>query len=79
MLDYAGPIQRRRSTSSWTGRTPPQFLLHDQYVAGVDDGAAHDAIDEAAVRMMDALLAGTLPDPTALANNLGPLAADRRL
>ena len=36
-----------------------------------------DAYD--AIRVIDALLVGTLPDPTTLARDLGPLAADRRL
>ena len=79
LLDYAGPIQLTTFDQQLDRYNAPQFLLHDQYVAGVDDGENIDALDEAAVRMMDALLAGSLPDPTALANNLGPLAADRRL
>ena len=36
-------------------------------------------MDEVVPRTLDALLAGTLPDPTTLARDLGPLAADRRL
>ena len=66
--------------SASTAGTPPSSCVHDQYT--LDPGAGvppPDAMDEVVPKTLDALLAGTLPDPTTLARDLGPLAADRRL
>ncbi len=77
LLDYAGPIRLTTFDRQLDRYNAAEFLLRDQYVEG--GGQPVDAINEAAVLMMDGLLAGTVPEPTELARNLGPLAADRRL
>lgn len=55
------------------------FLLREQYVLGVDDESRADGLGEAAKEAFDELLAGALPDPIELAQDLGPLASERRL
>ena len=80
LIGYAGPIHVESFDVGIDRWYAAQFLLHDQYV--LDPGAGvppPDAMDEVAPQTLDALLAGTLPDPTTLARDLGPLAADRRL
>jgi Protein of unknown function (DUF4012) len=80
LLEYAGPIHLTTFDEDLDRYNAARFLLRDQYVEGADSsGQRVDAVNEAAVRMMGALLAGTLPDPTKLAHDLGPLAAARRL
>ena len=79
LLGYTDPIQLTMFDQQLDRNNAAQFLLHDQYLAvgGLDRPA--DAVTEVAQRVVDALLADSMPEPPTLARALGPLAADRRL
>jgi hypothetical protein len=55
------------------------YLLRDQYTVDVPDDQRADALAEAAAQAFGGLIGGGLPDPIALARDLGPLTSDRRL
>jgi hypothetical protein len=78
VLGYTGPIQLSTFDQQLDTDNAAWFLVRDQYLAATG-GERIDALDEAAALTMEALLSSTLPDPTDLARDLGPLVADRRL
>lgn len=80
LLAYTGPIELTTLDQELTADNAASFLLRDQYVIGADDNTRRiDALAEAARLTFDAVLASSLPDPTTLAEDLGPLADERRL
>ena len=79
LLWYADPIQLTTFDQQLDPYNAAQFLLHDQYLAVGGPDPAVDAVSEVGPLVVDTLLAGAMPDPTTLARDLGPLAADRRL
>lgn len=80
LLAYTGPIELTSVDQRLTSDNAAQFLLRDQYQITLDDNDVRiDALEEAGELTFATLLAGNLPEPTTLARDLGPLAADRRL
>jgi hypothetical protein len=80
LLKYAGPITLTEYDVELDHENAAHYLLEEQYLLGQDDrGGRVEALEEAARLATDALLTGSLPEPTQLARDLGPLAADRRL
>ena len=79
LLEYTGPIQLTTVDRQLTSRNAAEYILRDQYLIDGDNATRIDALEEAASITFDTMLAGTLPDPTVLARDLGPLARERRL
>jgi hypothetical protein len=80
LLKYSGPITLSEYDVELTHENAAEYLLQDQYLLGEGDREGRvGALEEAAQLATDALLTGSLPEPTELARDLGPLAADRRL
>jgi hypothetical protein len=80
LLKYSGPIQLTTFPQQLDSGNAAQFLLRDQYVVGAGDNDQRvDGLAEAAELTMAAVLDGSMPDPTTIAGDLGPLAAERRL
>ncbi|MDQ3738403.1 MAG: DUF4012 domain-containing protein [Actinomycetota bacterium] len=78
LLAYTGPIQLTSVDRTLTEGNAASYILTEQYFEP-EQTARIDALDEAAELTLDRLLTGRLPEPTTLARDLGPLAADRRL
>lgn len=80
LLQYTGPIDLPSVGQQLNADNAAEFLLSGQYeFTGEDNPDRIDALEEAARATIDQLLAGSLPEPTTLARDLGPLAAERRL
>lgn len=80
LIGYTGPIQLASLEATLTADNAVAFLLLDQYVLDdADVDARADALAEAAALTFERLLGGALPDPIALARDLGPLTGERRL
>jgi hypothetical protein len=80
LLAYTGPIQLTEYDVQLTSENAAEYILRTQYELGARDNVQRiDALAEAAELTTNALLSGSLPEPTQLARDLGPLAADRRL
>lgn len=78
LLAYTGPIELTTVDKTLNTNNAADYLLTGQYLEPDRDDRV-DALEEAAELTVDALLTGSLPDPTELARDLGPLAAERRL
>jgi len=80
LLAYTGPIELSQFDVQLTSENAADYILREQYELGADDNLQRiDALEEAAELTTNALLSGSLPEPTQLARDLGPLAAERRL
>lgn len=79
LLRYTGPVPLTTVPVVLDADNALDFLLLGQYTAASDNAERVDALEEAAQSTFAALLAGSIPEPTALAGDLGPLAAERRL
>ena len=80
LLAYTGPIDLTTFDVQLTADNAADYILREQYEFGADDNTQRiDALGEAAELTTDKLLAGTLPDPTTLARDLGPFVGERRL
>ena len=80
LLEYTGPIDLPAYEHQLAADNAVDYLLHDQYVTGVDDNTLRrEVLADAASATFDAMMAGGLPDPIRLAGDLGPLVEDRRM
>lgn len=79
LLRYTGPVPLTSVPFVLDADNAEQFLLLGQYSLATDNAERIDALEEAAQSTFGALIAGSVPAPTALAADLGPLAAERRL
>lgn len=80
LLAYTGPIALSEFDVQLTSENAADYILRQQYELGADDNLQRiDALGEAAELTTNALLSGSLPEPTQLARDLGPLVAERRL
>lgn len=79
LLTYTGDVQLTSVPYTLTAENATDFLLVDQYVQAQSTPERIDALEEAARATFDAVLASSLPDPVALARDLGPLVEERRL
>ena len=80
LLAYTGPIELSQFDVQLTSENAADYIVREQYELGADDNLQRiDALEEAAELTTNALLSGSLPEPTQLARDLGPLAAERRL
>lgn len=78
LIGFTGPISIEGTDQRLSEQNVIQFLLFDQYL--IDDTADRiDLLAEVAEQTLDDLLDGSLPGPTVLANELGPLADAGRL
>ena len=77
LLGYAGPIQLTMFDRHLDRYNAAQFLLHDQYVESRRPTARRTLSTRSPSGRC--LACGPMPEPTTLARDLGPLAADRRL
>jgi len=77
-LEFTGPISIEATDLELTSDNVVQFLLKDQYEIDDNEGRI-DLLEQVADVTIDEMLSGTLPDPTELAERLGPLAAEGRL
>ena len=79
LLRYTGPVLIPSLGREVGPDEALPFLLRDQYTADVPDEQRADGLAEAASQAFDGLIGGSLPDPIALARDLGPLTGARRL
>ncbi len=71
-LNFTGPVPLPDSDQVLTADTAAEFLLNEQYdVTKVD--ARVDVLEGFSRSVIDTLLAGTLPPPTTLLDELGPM------
>ena len=78
LLRLTGPISIAGSDIPLSDANVAQFLLVDQY--DIDDSPTRvDLLDEVARATIDQVLGGALPNPTVVARELGPVAAQGRL
>lgn len=81
LMRYTGAIEVPELGTTVTPETATDFILLDQYVLA-GDGANPDRVDALQTLgegVIDRLLNGALPEPSQLARDLGPLAAEHRL
>ncbi len=79
LLAYTGPIQLVSVDQTLTQENAAEYILTEQYFEP-ERAVRIDALEDAAEITIDKLLSGSrLPEPSTLARDLGPLAADRRL
>jgi hypothetical protein len=78
LLGMTGPVSVDSTDDQLDQRNVLQFLLVDQYV--IDDSPTRvDLLDEVSRATIDRVLGGALPNPTVVARELGPVAAEGRL
>ena len=87
LMAYTGPIDVPEVGVTVAPDSAAQFILRDQYllsadddgIFGVDNDSRVDALQTLGEGVIGGLLTGALPEPSQLARDLGPLAADHRL
>ena len=85
LMTYTGPIEIPELGVTVAPETAAEFILRDQYLltatddAGIDNDTRVDALQTLGEGVIQALLTGSLPEPSQLARDLGPLAAEHRL
>ena len=81
LMKYTGPIEVPELGVTVTPDNAARFILEDQYVLAGDDAQPDrvDALQTLGEEVIARLLAGSLPEPSELARDLGPLAAEHRL
>jgi hypothetical protein len=81
LMSYTGPLDVPELGVTVRPRNAAQFILEDQYVLADDAGNDEriEGIDTFGQQVIQALLAGSLPVPSKLANDLGPLIDEQRL
>ncbi len=78
LLGLTGPVSVESIDAQLDQRNVLQFLLVDQYE--IDDSPTRvDLLDEVSRATIDRVLGGALPNPTVVARELGPVAAEGRL
>ena len=78
LLGMTGPVSVDSTDAQLDRRNVLQFLLVDQYE--IDDSPTRiDLLDEVSRATIDRVLGGALPNPTVVARELGPVAAEGRL
>jgi hypothetical protein len=78
LLHFTGPIALPDSQRRLAPENAAEFLLHDQYLV-TDKDERVDLLEAVARGTIDALLSGTLPEPSKVLERLGPRAAEGRL
>jgi hypothetical protein len=81
LMKYTGPIEVPELGVTVTPDNAARFILEDQYVLAGDDTQPDrvDALQTLGQEVIARLLAGSLPEPSQLARDLGPLASEHRL
>ncbi len=81
LMAYTGPIEVPELAVTVRPTDAAKFILQDQYLLGEKAGnnTRIDALDTLGQRVIESLLAGSLPVPSDLARDLGPLVAENRL
>lgn len=80
LMRYSGSIDVPAFDTVVQPNDAANFILRDQYVDTDENNATRvEALDELGTGALAAVLTGSLPDPTVVARDLGPLVAERRL
>jgi hypothetical protein len=79
LLGYTGPIPLESVAATLDSSNGASFVMFDQYRVAPDHAARLDALEEMSRKTVEALLAGSMPDPVVLGRDLGPLARAGRL
>ena len=81
LMKYTGPIDVPELGVTVAPDNAAKFILEDQYVLAGDDAQPDrvDALQTLGEEVIARLLNGSLPEPSELARDLGPLAAEHRL
>lgn len=79
LMGYTGPVAIPSLGRELGPDEALGYLLRDQYLTDVSDEERADGLAEAAAQAFAGLLSGALPEPVALATDLGPLTSQRRL
>ena len=84
LMRYTGPIDVPELDLTVDPAVAADFILRDQYAGlGIDDSAGNDdridALETIGTEVIRRLLQGSLPEPSVIARDLGPLASEQRL
>lgn len=79
LMGYTGPIDVPELGVTVQPSQAAQFILRDQYVLGEDTEVRVEALDTLGQALIEGLLTGSLPEPSVIARDLGPLIEERRL
>jgi hypothetical protein len=81
LMGYTGPVEIPELGVTVAPEDAVEFILLDQYVLLGEQSNAErvDALQTLGEGVIDALLTGSLPEPSTLARDLGPLAGEHRL
>lgn len=81
LMAYTGPIEVPELGTTVEPANAAKFILEDQYLLAGDSGNEEriDAIDTLGEQVITALLAGALPSPSTVANDLSALVGEHRL
>ena len=78
-MEYTGPIEVPELDTVVEADAAAEFLLVDQYSLADEKAIRVEALETLGTQAIIRLLGGAAPDPTVLARDLGPLAAENRL
>ena len=84
LMRYTGPVDVPELDLTVDPDDAADFILRDQYAGlGTDDSAGNDdridALETIGTEVIRRLLEGSLPEPSVIARDLGPLASEQRL
>ena len=81
LMKYTGPITIDELGVTLTADNAADFILRQQYVLAGDEGNDDriDGLETLGRAAIDGLLAGAMPEPSELANDMGPLVEEHRL
>ena len=79
LMAYTGPIVVPELGVTVQPQQAAEFILRDQYVLGEDNEVRVEALDTLGQAVIERLLTGSLPEPSVIARDLGPLIEERRL
>ena len=79
LMAYTGPIEVPELSTTVASADAADFLLLDQYSLAAEKEVRVEALDTLGREAITRLLTSSLPDPTELARDFGPLVEERRL
>ena len=81
LMKYTGPVEVSEFDVTVRPKDAAKFILEDQYLLGqaASNAIRIDALDTMGEQVIGSLLEGSLPVPSDLARDLGPLVAENRL
>ena len=85
LMAYTGPIEVPELGVTVSPDNAAEFILRDQYLlvdqgdGEIDNDSRIDALETLGEGVVEPLLTGSLPEPSELARDLGPLVAEHRL